>query len=153
MLRSVLVLLVAVSSVCAQADSNPAVTRAFGAGFSVDGDSYAPQFASSAPVIGGNVGVQLSNARPNAVGFLAISNVPTSYAPYAGGTSYVDMTDAYVAAPFLIPQSGVWTLVAPLTFPPSMVGKEFHLQCLTIDGGGTEGKVALSNGVFWRLGY
>ena len=110
-------------------------------------------FESTDPVIGGQVGMQLTDGRPGSVGFLAISDVPATNPVAFGYTVYVDLANPFVAQPFTLTVDGYWSLVATLNLPPDLAGTRVRLQVLTVDPSTDVGpSYETSNGLDWVLG-
>ena len=110
-------------------------------------------FESSAPLIGAQVGMQLTDGRPGTVGFLVLSDVPATTTQAFGHTVYVDLAKAFVAEPFVLNVDGYWSLVATLNLPQSVAGSRVRLQVLTADYSSDVGpSYETSNALEWVLG-
>ena len=153
MMYLALVAVVLVAPAYGQDSKNTTAAKAAaGEGFASDG-SKAPHLDSTVPVVGGAVGLQLTNARPGATAYLAIGAATSTVYSFAGGNLFLDPATAFVAKPFVVPQTGTWSLATTLDVPKSMIGEELHLQFLVLDAvGPQEGKQFLSSALWWRLG-
>lgn len=133
-------------------DSEQSSVATVGSGCGEPGRANA--LLSTNPVIGGTVGIQLSDCLPKANGFLVISGVPTgALETFFGCDMFVDPATAFVPAPFLTGMDGTWSLVGTLALPPSMSGTALRLQCVIAKGPTPDATTwETSNGLHWVLG-
>lgn len=117
------------------------------------GAAGSPVLTCTTPRIGQNVTLSLSQATPNAAGFVYYSPVPG--APLPIGACYVvelDLAHAAELVPLTTNAVGTWTLTMPMPPAPSLVGVHAAMQAAVFPTAGPFG-FDLTNGLIATIGY
>lgn len=117
------------------------------------GSAGSPLFACTTPRVGQSVTLSLTQATPNASGFVFYSPVPAAPLPIGGcHVVQLDLAQAAELFPLTTNALGAWTLTITLPLAPNLVGVHAVMQAAVFPTTGPLG-FDLTNGVIAAIGY